>query len=115
MASVKGKVVSSSLPTHDLALLRSGDLAERKRLLQTCESYGFFYLDLRSDAKLLDQWQQLLATMAEYFTQPLETKMQDDRKSDNIGYVSMHYESSRSSFDSISDTSRLAHLPGMIL
>jgi isopenicillin N synthase-like dioxygenase len=104
MATISGDIVSSSLPSHDLDLLRRGDLAERARLLQTCEKYGFFYLDLRSDSALLDKWQLLLDAMAEYFAQPPEVKMQDDRASDNTGYALSHA-------DACSGT-RHNHLPG---
>jgi len=39
-------IASNTLPTLHLDLLRSGDAAESKKLLDACRSHGFFYLDL---------------------------------------------------------------------
>ena len=78
-------VVSRSLPTLHLDLLRTGNAAESKKLLHTCQTQGFFYLDLTSDAEVCQQWEDLLLVMKQYFTQPLEVKMQDAKGSDNHG------------------------------
>ena len=78
-------VVSSSLPTLHLDLLRSGHIGESKKLLDACRTHGFFYLDLTSDPTLCQYWEEVLAVMKNYFEQPLEVKMQDARGSDNTG------------------------------
>ena len=78
-------VVSSSLPTLHLDLLRAGDNGESKKLLDACRTHGFFYLDLTSDPTLCHYWEEMLAIMKQYFEQPLEAKMQDARGSDNTG------------------------------
>ncbi|KAF2713298.1 Clavaminate synthase-like protein [Pleomassaria siparia CBS 279.74] len=85
-------VVSSTLPTLRLDLLRAGDDAESKRLLGACRTQGFFYLDLTSDAILCRQWKDMLGVMKQYFEQPLEVKMQDAYGSDNHGYEPMGTE-----------------------
>lgn len=79
-------VVAKSLPTIHLDLLRDENLVERQKLLSACQTQGFFYLDLTSDPELCKQWQDLLSVMKEYFTQPLDIKMQDAKGSDNTGY-----------------------------
>jgi isopenicillin N synthase-like dioxygenase len=80
-------IVSKSLPTIHLDLLRSEDATESTNLLDACRSHGFFYLDMTSDADLCKLWDDMLAIMAQYFHQPLDVKMQDARQSDNFGYV----------------------------
>ncbi|KAE9363952.1 Clavaminate synthase-like protein [Stipitochalara longipes BDJ] len=79
-------VVSNSLPTLHLDLLRSGDAAESKKLLDACRTHGFFYLDLTSDPTICRYWEEMLALEKEYFEQSLDIKMQDARGSDNTGY-----------------------------
>ncbi|PGG97401.1 hypothetical protein AJ79_09213 [Helicocarpus griseus UAMH5409] len=79
-------IISSSLPTLRLDLLRAGDNAESKKLLDACRTYGFFYLDLTSDSTLCQYWEKILAVMKQYFEQPLEVKIQDAHGSDNTGY-----------------------------
>ena len=78
-------VVSRSLPTIYLDLLRAENDTESKNLLSACRSYGFFYLDLTSDPELCKLWEDMLATMKHYFEQSLEVKMRDARGSDNYG------------------------------
>ncbi|KAI8932964.1 hypothetical protein NX059_010433 [Plenodomus lindquistii] len=79
-------VLSSTLPTLQLDLLRAGDSAESKKLFNACRNYGFFYLDLSSDSTLCDYWEQMLAVAKQYFELPLDIKMQDACGSDNTGY-----------------------------
>ena len=85
MAISESIIVSKSLPTIHLDLLRAESDAESKNLLNTCRSHGFFYLDLTSDPELCELWQEMLRNMEQYFKQPLEVKMQDARGSDNFG------------------------------
>ncbi|XPT00036.1 hypothetical protein M3J09_009198 [Ascochyta lentis] len=86
MATSDPVVVSRSLPTIHLDLLRSGDDEESMKLLNACRTQGFFYLDLSSDSELCKQWKDMLSVMKDYFEQPLEIKMQDAQGSDNHGY-----------------------------
>lgn len=67
MATSEPLVVSRSLPTIYLDLLRAGNDTESKRLLSACRSYGFFYLDLSSDPQLCKQWEGMLVRMNHYF------------------------------------------------
>lgn len=77
------------LRTIDWANLQKRDAAERNRLLSACQIDGFFFLDLSSDATLLQDWNSLLAFMEEYFNRPLNEKMQDNRQSDTHGQVQL--------------------------
>ncbi|WQF81137.1 Putative oxoglutarate/iron-dependent dioxygenase, non-hem dioxygenase domain-containing protein [Colletotrichum destructivum] len=92
MAISEPIIVSKSLPTIHLDLLRAESADESGNLLDACKSHGFFYLDLTSDAELCRLWAEMLRIMAEYFNQPLEVKMQDARGSDNFGYEPMGTE-----------------------
>jgi isopenicillin N synthase-like dioxygenase len=85
MATSDPIIVSKSLPTIHLDLLRAENDTESKKLLSACQSYGFFYLDLTSDPELCKLWQDMLAIMKHYFEQSLEVKMQDARGDDNYG------------------------------
>ena len=85
MATSDPIIVSTSLPTIYLDLLRAGDDTESKKLLSACRNQGFFYLDLNSDLELCKLWEGMLVRMKHYFEQPLEVKMQDARGSDNYG------------------------------
>ncbi|KAK9481517.1 hypothetical protein V1527DRAFT_516533 [Lipomyces starkeyi] len=58
-------VGSRSLPTLHLDLLRTGNAAESKKLLYACQTQGFFYLDLTSDAEVCQQWEDLLLVIKE--------------------------------------------------
>ncbi|KAM0254481.1 hypothetical protein ACHAQJ_006763 [Trichoderma viride] len=86
MAASDPIVVSKTLPVIHLDLLRAENDSESKKLLNACQTHGFFYLDLTSDIELCKQWERMLAAMKQYFLQPLEVKMQDARGSDNYGY-----------------------------
>ncbi|RDW63074.1 uncharacterized protein DSM5745_10185 [Aspergillus mulundensis] len=92
MAISSDIVVAKSLPTIHLDLLRADNDTESKKLLNACRSYGFFYLDLTSDAELVKLWDNMLAIIKDYFEQPLEIKMQDARNDDNYGYEPMGTE-----------------------
>ncbi|KAI0481849.1 gibberellin 20-oxidase [Xylaria cf. heliscus] len=92
MATSESVVVSKSLPTIRLNLLRVEDVTESKNLLDACRTHGFFYLDLTSDPELCNLWKEMLGIMEHYFKQPLEVKMQDARGSDNFGYEPMGTE-----------------------
>lgn len=85
MATNEPIIVSKSLPTIRLDLLRVEDDVESKNLLTACRNHGFFYLDMTSDAELCKQWDDMLAVMKQYFEQPLGVKMQDARGDDNYG------------------------------
>ncbi|ODA78228.1 hypothetical protein RJ55_05609 [Drechmeria coniospora] len=85
-------IVSKSLPTIHLDLLRSENATESRNLLEACRGHGFFYLDLTSDLKLCNLWGEMLKNMESYFKQPLQVKMQDARGSDNFGYEPMGTE-----------------------
>ncbi|KAL4983784.1 hypothetical protein BDW68DRAFT_28600 [Aspergillus falconensis] len=102
----------AELPIIDPSKLARGDDAEIERLLDAGKTHGFFYLDLTTaeTPRLVDTWNAVLAFMAEYFDQPQEAKMKDDRKSDIHGYEPCgtsagaaedrtdHYESLKISF-----------------
>ncbi|THV46684.1 hypothetical protein BGAL_0368g00130 [Botrytis galanthina] len=92
MAITDPIVVSKSLPTIYLDLLRAENEAESKKLLDACRNYGFFYLDLTSDPELCKLWDQMLLVMKYYFEQSLKVKMQDARGDDNFGYEGMGTE-----------------------
>ena len=85
MAITEPIIVSKSLPTIHLDLLRAENDTESKKLLSACRIQGFFYLDLTSDPELCKLWEGMLARMKDYFEQPLEVKMQDARGSHNYG------------------------------
>lgn len=92
MTNRKSAIVSKSLPTIHLDLLRAENIMESRNLLNACRSYGFFYLDLNSDPELCKLWEEMLEIMEHYFKQSLEFKMQDARRSDNFGYEPMGTE-----------------------
>ncbi|KAJ8121786.1 hypothetical protein O1611_g10011 [Lasiodiplodia mahajangana] len=92
MAANGDPVLSTTLPTLRLDLLRDGNWEESKRLFEACRAYGFFYLDLRSDPAICRLWEEMLVVAREYFEQPLEVKMQDARGSDNTGYGAKGHE-----------------------
>ncbi|EMD63559.1 hypothetical protein GGP41_005787 [Bipolaris sorokiniana] len=92
MAISESIIVSKSLPTIHLDLLRANDTQESKNLLNACRSHGFFYLDLNSDPELCNLWKKMLQNIAQYFNQPLDIKMRDARGSDNFGYEPMGTE-----------------------
>lgn len=85
MATNNPTIVSTSLPTIHLDLLRADNETESEKLLGACRTQGFFYLDLTSDPELCKLWDGMLERMKIYFEQSLEVKMQDSRASDNYG------------------------------
>lgn len=85
MATNGQPVISSTLPTLHLDLLRAGHEGESKKLLDACASHGFFYLDLTSDPTICRYWEDILTIGKHYFGQSLEVKMRDARGSDNTG------------------------------
>ncbi|KAL3429761.1 hypothetical protein BDV09DRAFT_189855 [Aspergillus tetrazonus] len=102
----------AELPIIDPSKLARGDDAELERLFDAGKTHGFFYLDLTTaeTPRLVDTLNAVLAFMAEYFDQPREAKMKDNRKSDIHGYEPCgtsagatedrtdHYESLKISF-----------------
>lgn len=78
----------AELPIIDPSKLARGDDAEIERVLDAGKTHGFFYLDLTTaeTPRLVDTWNAVLAFMEEYFDQPQEVKMMDDRNSDIHGY-----------------------------
>ncbi|RDL32345.1 Clavaminate synthase-like protein [Venustampulla echinocandica] len=76
----------SQLSSLSLSRLEDNNPEESKRLFEACVNDGFFYLDLRNHKQLLDDYDALLEIMKTYFDQPLDQKMNDDRKSDTVGY-----------------------------
>jgi hypothetical protein len=80
------------LQSINLNLLLKGDGKEHNQLLHLCETTGFFYLDLRESTgfeRHLNDWNDILRFMEEYFAQQLDSKLQDFHNNDAIGYVSM--------------------------
>ena len=77
-------VTIAPLATIDLARLIERDGAEIAKLLSACVTHGFFYLDLQTSEQgrqIVSDEQGLLRFMREYFNQPHEVKMLDDRQS----------------------------------
>ncbi|KAK4502078.1 hypothetical protein PRZ48_007889 [Zasmidium cellare] len=102
-----------NLQTIDLGRLESSDFDERQSLLQAFENQGFVYLDLSSNPQLVQDWENVLRFMADYFAKDMDEKMIDSRSSDNYGYEPMatssgvengkpdYYESLKASRDSL--------------
>jgi len=71
------------LPTAPIAIISSqklldGDPDEGKRVLEACQTYGFFYLDLNDSTEgenLIDEAEQLLELSKEAFKPAVEEKM----------------------------------------
>ncbi|KAK6075814.1 gibberellin 20-oxidase [Seiridium cupressi] len=85
--AAEGKpVVSATLPVLSLGRLRAGDAAENAKLLEACDTYGFFYLDLSPSPELLADWVAMLSFAENYFGQPIDDKMKDSCGSDTNGY-----------------------------
>lgn len=80
--------VCADLSVISYAKLVERDVVELQRLLAAGKEDGFFYLDLTSAQSqgLLDDWKGVLSVMADWFEQPLETKMAFDYHVDNHGY-----------------------------
>jgi|SRR5882724_1044916 len=84
-------ILVAPLDTIDLGLLLAKDPAEMNRLLQSCITHGFFYLDLQTcdvGRRILSNEQDVLRVMKQYFDQPLENKLVDDMKSAAHGQAS---------------------------
>lgn len=72
-----------NLPTAPIAEISSrklfdGDLEEGKKVLEACQTYGFFYLDLTDSPEgenLIDEAEQLLDLSKEAFKAPVDEKM----------------------------------------
>lgn len=80
----RSKVTVAPLVTVDLERIIERDGAEIAKLLGACVTHGFFYLDLQTSKQgrqILADEQGLLRFMREYFDQPHEVKMLDDRQS----------------------------------
>jgi isopenicillin N synthase-like dioxygenase len=75
------------LETVDFSRLVTRDEAEISKLLVSCQTHGFFYLDLQNaeSRPLLEDAQHMVRIMENYFAQPLEVKMKDDRQSLTLG------------------------------
>jgi isopenicillin N synthase-like dioxygenase len=73
----------SGLPLAPIARISSrklldGDAAEGKQVLEACQTYGFFYLDLSDSPEgeaLLEESEQLLTLSERSFDSPKEEKM----------------------------------------
>jgi len=82
-------ILVAPLDTIDLGRLLAKEPAEIDRLLQSCITHGFFYLDLQTcdvGRQILADEQDVLRVMREYFDQPVEKKAVDDKKSFACGY-----------------------------
>ncbi len=78
------KVDVAPLQTVDFGKLLARDHAEVQKLLSACVTHGFFYLDLQTSdvgRKILEDEQGVLRFMENYFAQPRDVKMLDDRQS----------------------------------
>ena len=75
------------LETVDFSRLVTRDEAEISKLLASCQTHGFFYLDLQNaeSRPILEDAQHVVRIMENYFAQPLEVKMKDDRQSLTLG------------------------------
>lgn len=87
MAEIK----TAPLLIIDFARLLRHDASEVNRLVEACETHGFFYLDLQGfeieSHTILDDRQSLLQTCEKYFNQAEEIKWRDDRHSPTYGYA----------------------------
>ncbi|KAI9791593.1 MAG: hypothetical protein M1816_003679 [Peltula sp. TS41687] len=66
------------LESIDYARLAAKEPAELEKLLDAARSPGFFYVDLRNNSTLVDL-RELYAVAEQYFDQPDEVKMKNDR------------------------------------
>ncbi|KAJ5794585.1 2OG-Fe(II) oxygenase family oxidoreductase [Penicillium paradoxum] len=102
----------AQLPVLDAGKLLQGDEVEVQNLLHACKTHGFFLLNLETDetSYMVKAWNDVLAFMDQYFNQPTEVKLKDERHSDIHGYEPCgtstgatderldHYESLKISF-----------------
>ncbi|KAJ5549173.1 hypothetical protein N7513_006407 [Penicillium frequentans] len=78
----------AELPIISYENLLSKDKAELGKLLESCKSLGFFYLDLTGSARsVLENTQAAFEFMKTYFDQSLEDKSRDLRQSVTHGYT----------------------------
>ncbi|KAI0638938.1 2OG-Fe-II oxygenase family oxidoreductase [Trametes polyzona] len=85
----KEEVPVAPLATVDLGRLIARDADEVAKLLEVCKTHGFFYLDLQTcepGRQIVEAEQGLLRFMENYFAQPAEVKLKDDRKSFTHGF-----------------------------
>jgi len=77
------------LATINFALLANEEPAEIMKLVRACETHGFFYLNLqnKAGAQILRDKQSVLRITEDYFHQPYDVKMRDDRASGVHGYL----------------------------
>lgn len=89
--STMAELKTAPLLIIDFARLVRHDASEVNRLLEACQTHGFFYLNLEGveaeSQTILADWQSLLQTTKKYFNQAEEIKIRDDRNSGTYGYV----------------------------
>lgn len=75
------------LETINYASLAARDPSEVEKLLNAARSVGFFYLDLRegSTKRVAADVQDVYAVAEQYFDQPRELKMKDQREGEDRG------------------------------
>jgi hypothetical protein len=78
---IEGKEVPAApLVTVDFSRLEAKEPSEVSKLLKSCETHGFFYLDLQKTGnarQILAGGTEVFHLMSEYFAKPLEVKMKD--------------------------------------
>jgi isopenicillin N synthase-like dioxygenase len=80
-AIVEGtRIDLAPLEIIDFGRLATKEPGEVAKLLKSCQSPGFFYLDLQNDT-ILDDLQDVLRITEKYFDQPHHVKMKDFRES----------------------------------
>ena len=73
------------LSTINFAALENNDQVEVSKLLQSCQTQGFFYLDLRGHPEYLAELQILQGLAEKYFNQPYDVKMKDHHATAEYG------------------------------
>jgi len=73
------RIDTAPLETIDFARLAAKEAAEIAKLFKSCQTQGFFYLDLQNDAtrQILTDMQNILRVTKKYFGQSRELKMKD--------------------------------------
>ncbi|KAH7356051.1 hypothetical protein BKA66DRAFT_539264 [Pyrenochaeta sp. MPI-SDFR-AT-0127] len=76
------------MQTIDFSAILSQEPAELEKLLQCCQTEGFFYLNLETvdGRRFLDDHQELLKLMHRFFEAPLEVKNEYGLISPHLGY-----------------------------
>lgn len=80
------------LATIDFARLEQRNPAEIANLLNACTTHGFFYLDFSGSARahgIVENKEKVLDFMKEYFSQPFDVKMKDNRNVRTRGSVNL--------------------------